>query len=403
MYSLISIAFGIAFGATGRESAGLNESWQWNWGHPWFLFLGLLPILLALYFLLKKRSVGHPLLLNFSNSRAVLRRQRLKTKWAFRGIFALLGLSLLFLALAAGQPARIHRWTEKWSEGIDIMLALDVSESMNADDFLPNRITVAKAVIRDFIQRRSNDRIGLVLFSGESFTLCPLTRDYDYLLSQVEDIRLSELKQGTAIGMGVTNSITRLRYTKATNRIVILLTDGDSNVGAINPITAAHLARQERIKIYTIGIGKKNRVVIPVYARDMYGRRTHLLAQIPSYLNPELLAEMAGLTGGKAYLARDPGMLAKILREIDSLEKTKVRSVPKEKREEQFWLPALIGSCVLFLMLFLQETRYRKAAVTAAGFRKRNRTKCEPSNGYPQPGRLIQLTTQRGTSHAVST
>jgi Ca-activated chloride channel family protein len=256
--------------------------------------------------------------------------------------------------------------TKKWSEGIDILLVLDVSESMEATDFAPDRITVAKAVVRDFIRKRTEDRIGLVVFGGEAMTKCPLTRDYDFLLAQVEDIRLRELKQGTAIGMALANGVGRLRGSKAKTRIIVLLTDGDSNVGAINPVTAATLARQEGIKIYTIGIGKQNRVVVPIYSYDSLGRRGQLIAQVPSYLNPELLKEIARITGGKAYMARDPGSLARILQEIDGLEKTKVQTQISEKKEDAFMGIALIALSLLVALFTLQETHYRKARLATS-------------------------------------
>ena len=216
-----------------------------------------------------------------------MRRESRRTKRIFRALFAFTLLSLIVLAFVAARPTWVKSWAKKSSEGIDIVLALDVSESMDADDLPPSRILVAKQVIRDFIRRRTEDRIGLVLFGGEAVTKCPLTRDFDFLLSQVDDVKLRELKQGTAIGNGLASSIARLRHSDAKNRVIILLTDGDSNVGAINPITAANLARQEGIKIYTIGIGKADRVVVPIYAYDIFGKRNQLIAQVPSYLNPE--------------------------------------------------------------------------------------------------------------------
>jgi Ca-activated chloride channel family protein len=231
---------------------------------------------------------------------------------------------------------------------------------MDADDLIPTRILAAKSVIKDFVNHRPDDRIGLVIFGGEAILKSPLTRDFDFLLSQVEDVKLRELKQGTAIGNGIANGIARLRQSESKNRILILLTDGDSNVGAINPITAAHLARQEGIKIYSIGIGQHDRVLIPIYSYDSNGQKSHLLTQIPSYLNPELLKQISTITGGRSYMARDTGMLNRILRDIDSLEKTKIKLLPMSKREEIFFIPALLTTLFLATLIFVQETRFKR-------------------------------------------
>ena len=236
---------------------------------------------------------------------------------------------------------------------------------MEATDLVPNRMVAAKAVIRGFIEARPDDRIGLVIFGGEAVTKCPLTRDHDFLIQQVEDSRMRELKQGTAIGMGLANSISRLRNSESKTKLIVLITDGDSNVGAVNPITAANLAKQEGIKIYSIGIGKEDRVVVPIYAYDLNGRRTQLVAQVPSYINPQLLAQISKITGGNAYMARDTGMLHRILQEIDRLERSKIKMQPQQRRDEHYFFPAAIGTILLLLAWMLQETRFRKVRIHA--------------------------------------
>ncbi|MBI1861133.1 MAG: VWA domain-containing protein, partial [Deltaproteobacteria bacterium] len=158
--------------------------------------------------------------------------------------------------------------------------------SGSVSDYKPSRIDVAKTVLKDFIRRRKFDRIGIVMFGGDAVTKSPLTRDYDFLATQIDDVRFRELKQGTAIGMGLLGGVSRLRNSQAKTKVIILMTDGDSNVGTVNPITASSLARQENIKIYTIGIGQKDRVIIPIYAYDSLGRRGQLIANVPPYLNP---------------------------------------------------------------------------------------------------------------------
>jgi Ca-activated chloride channel homolog len=339
---------------------------MWYLANPIAAALAALPVLAAIYFLFGRRSARSPQLIALSVPKEIWKPRSRLTKWIFRALFASALLALVAMGTVIARPTQVTAWVEKWSEGIDIVLVVDLSESMEATDFEPSRMVAAKAVIRDFIRRRSEDRIGLVAFGGEAVTKCPLTRDYDFLLTSVEEMGSGELKQGTAIGMGLANAVGRLRNSKAKTRVVILLTDGDSNVGAVNPITASLLARQEGIKVYTIGIGKSDRVLVPIYSHDPFGRKRQLVAQVPSYLNPELLKEISRLTGGKAYLARDPGMLNRILREIDSLEKTKVRGIPRERKDEVFFWPALAATLLMFLVYVLQETRFRKARLRHA-------------------------------------
>lgn len=325
-----------------------------SFANPHALWLALLPLAATLY-LLKRRG-------RVSKNAVPVQRVPLSSgiRWAFRGLFALfLSASLLFI-LAAARPQRTITTSNKTSESIDIAIVLDVSESMEATDFAPNRMTVAKAVIRDFIERRSSDRIALVTFGGESVTKVPLTSDHSFLLEQLESVVMRELRQGTAIGMGLSSGIARLRRSESKTKIIVLITDGDSNVGAINPVTAAHLARQEGIKVYSIGIGKENRVVVPIYAYDPSGRRTHVIAQVPSYINPELLKNIARVTGANAYMARDSGALEYVLREIDRLEKTKVRQRFSERQEELFLPFGLTALALLLLAVTLQETRLRR-------------------------------------------
>lgn len=324
-------------------------------------FLLFLPLGLALiYFVFVRRKKTSAFLSRMPGPWKEMLQFMKQTRRAYRSLFLLQIFGMLLLILALARPARQKTIVQKYTEGIDISLILDVSESMDAEDLKPSRILAAKQVIRQFISQRPNDRIGLVVFGGESVMKSPLTRDFDFLLQQVEAIKLRELKQGTAIGLGLTNGIARLRKSKTPNKILILLTDGDSNVGAINPITAAKLAVQEGIRIYTIGIGEKNRVVVPIYAYNSEGRKTHLVAQVPSYLNPELLQEIATITGGKSYMARDSGMLSRILQEIDKLEKTKIQLTAKTEFDELFFYPLLLGSLCLFFSYLLLETRYQR-------------------------------------------
>ena len=327
------------------------------------LFLLGVPLTLWALALWKGRKPKKRTLYKFSTPGvAFLKRSQQVRTW-YRILFLLAGVGLALLALALARPVSWESTTKKTSDGIDIVLTLDVSESMVADDFKPTRMIVAKRVIQDFIRKRPEDRIGLVAFGGEAVTKCPLTEDHDFLLSQVEEVQMRELKQGTAIGMGLSNAILRLQESRAKTKVIVLITDGDSNVGDINPITAAHLARSEGIKIYSIGIGKDNRVLVPIYSYDAYGNRRGLIAQVPSYINPDLLREISQITGARAYMARNTGMLVQILSEIDKLEKSKVQMQPRLKKIEEFLFPASMALLALYLVWLLMETRLRRARI----------------------------------------
>jgi Ca-activated chloride channel homolog len=336
---------------------------SFEWLVPRALLLTLVPLLLWLLAAIRSRRNQRSTLFKFTPSASTLMAQSKKVRSRYRLLLVISGLGLVGLAMALARPVSWESSTKKSAEGIDIVITLDASESMIADDFKPSRMVVAKKVIGDFIRKRPEDRLGLVVFGGEAVTKCPLTEDHEFLLSQVEAVQMRELKQGTAIGMGLSNAILRLQDSKAKTKVVVLITDGDSNVGDINPITAAHLARTEGIKIYSIGVGKDNRVLVPIYNYDAYGNKRGLIAQVPSYINPDLLREVSQITGGRAYMARNTGMLVQILAEIDKLEKSKIRMQPRLKKVEEFFFPAAAGLLGLFLVWFLMETILRRARV----------------------------------------
>jgi Ca-activated chloride channel homolog len=330
---------------------------MWQIMDMWAFWLFILPAGTAVFFLLKRRKERG--LIRFSSPDLSQRHSR-RTKVIFRGLFALTLLAFFAMIFAISRPVRLKTQVKRWSEGIDMVIVFDVSESMDADDLVPTRFIAAKNVVREFISHRTEDRIGLVVFGGEAVMKSPLTHDHDFLLSQVDEIKMRELKQGTAIGSGLANGISRLRKSESKNKVVVLLTDGDSNVGSVNPMTAAHLARQEGIRVYPVGIGRSDRVIIPIYAYDAQGRKTQPIAKVPSYLNPELLRRIARITNGKAYMARDTGMLNQILQDISSLEKTKIVFSPLSEKEELFLWPAMLATLLFALLFLFQETRYQR-------------------------------------------
>jgi Ca-activated chloride channel family protein len=238
----------------------------------------------------------------------------------FLNLFRVLALALFLIALARPQHVSAEREFE--ASGIDIVIALDISGSMLAEDFKPiNRITVAKEEAKKFVQGRRSDRIGLVVFAGKSYTQCPLTLDYDVLLKLVDDVEIGMIKDGTAIGLGIGNAVNRLRESDGKSRIVILLTDGDNNAGNIDPITAAELAKSFGIKIYTVGIGTGGLVPFPI-DDPIFGKR-YVQAKVD--IDETVLKRIADITGGLYFPARDAQMLARVYDRINELEKTKFK------------------------------------------------------------------------------
>lgn len=323
---------------------------------PEYLLLNFIPVLLFFLYRFTRKTpspslywLGYP-----------LPPQVKANGLPFKFLFFLGTLSFFLFTVALAGPFLLKVQSQSKSEGIDLILLLDVSESMEADDFAPRRIDVAKKVIRSFIQRRKSDRIGLIIFSGDTLVKTPLSLDYEFLIQQLESVETGHMKQGTAIGMGLLSAVNRLKKTTRKNKVIVLLTDGDSNVGAVNPITASLMAAQEKIKIYPIGIGQKDRVIVPIYAKDFSGRKQIKLGEVPSYLNPQLLKNIALITGGKAYMARDPNSLNQMLIEIDALEKSKALTLRFFKKQEVFWIPLSLGLLLFIFLYVLLETRYRR-------------------------------------------
>ncbi|MCY7291610.1 MAG: VWA domain-containing protein, partial [Ferruginibacter sp.] len=268
-------------------------------------------------------------------------------------ICRILCLAFLITALANPQTKNEEKNTE--GEGIDIMLCVDVSGSMSAQDLTPNRLEAAKNVAIDFINRRPTDRIGIVIFSGESFTQCPLTTDKNVLVSAVQNIHFGLLEDGTAIGSGLSTSVDRLRNSKTKTKIVILLTDGENNGGLIDPKTAKEIAKAFGIKVYTIGVGTDGLAPQPV--------QTPLGVQMQSVkvsIDEKLMKQIAKETGGQYFRAKDNMGLAGIYETIDELEKSKVEITTTTKFTDKF-LPFAIGAAFFLLLeILLRYLVFRK-------------------------------------------
>jgi len=270
-------------------------------------------------------------------------------------LLRILTVAAFFVALARPQAGNERRDIE--TEGIDIILALDVSGSMTAEDFTPhNRLFVAKEEITKFINRRTNDRIGLVVFAASSFTQCPLTLDYGALKNFLDQVEFGMIDDGTAIGLAIANAINRLRDSDAKSKVIILLTDGVNNVWEIDPITAANIAETMGVKIYTIGAGKPGNVMRPVYD-PIFGKR---YVYTPNEIDEESLKEIADITGGRYFRARSGEELEQIYAEIDQLEKTKIEVHEYIQYEELFFGWLVAGFALLLLEMFLGQTYFRK-------------------------------------------
>lgn len=266
----------------------------------------------------------------------------------------LAGLTLIIIALARPQLVNTQRVIT--SEGVDIMLVIDVSGSMRAIDLTPNRLAAAKEVAADFVSGRVADRIGLVVFAGEAFTQCPLTLDYPMLKRLIQTTIFDEINPGTAVGMALATAINRLRDSDAKSKIVILLTDGRSNQGTIDPITAADLALSNGIKVYTIGVGTRGMARIPV--KDNAGNIQYVTQEVD--VDDETLTQVAQMTAGKYYRATDNKTLADIYAEINALEKTKVEFNNYYQYEERYAYFLLPGLVLLFIEYLLAKTRCRE-------------------------------------------
>jgi Ca-activated chloride channel family protein len=322
---------------------------------PQMLFLLLLLPALVYFFLKGRRP--QTVTLKYSNLKIV--KAAGKSRWTlYRHIlFGLRILAVAFLIIALARPQSGSQETEVTTEGIDIMLALDISSSMLAEDFKPkNRLEVAKIVAKDFVQGRKNDRIGMVVFARESYTQCPLTLDYGVLLNFIDDVRIGLIEDGTAIGMALANSVNRLRDSKAKSKVIILLTDGRNNAGELNPLSAAQLARAMEVRVYTVGAGSRGTALYPVQD-PIFGKRYQ---RLPVEIDEDLLEDIAGQTGGKYFRAVDRESLEDVFDEIGELEKTKIEVKEFTRYRELFPLYLILGLFFFGLETILAHTKFRK-------------------------------------------
>ncbi len=323
-----------------------------TFANPEFLLLLLLvPVMVFWYWKRQRRNLLQMQVPTTAVFRAAPRsiRQRLRH---LLFLFRTLAVSLLVVALA--RPQSTSRGENVTTEGIDIVLASDISGSMLAEDFRPNRIEAAKRVAADFIEGRPNDRIGLVIFSGESFTQCPITIDHAVLINLLNQIKSGMIEDGTAIGDGLATAVSRLKESKAKSRVIILLTDGVNNRGSIDPMTAAAIAQSFGIRVYTIGVGTMGMAPYPV--QTPFGTQYQ---NMPVEIDEGLLQKIADLTGGKYFRATDNRTLKEIYAEIDSLEKSKIEVTQFRRYTEEFYSAGMISGILLLLELLFGQTFLR--------------------------------------------
>ncbi|MBE6270075.1 MAG: VWA domain-containing protein [Prevotella ruminicola] len=269
-------------------------------------------------------------------------------------------LVFVMIVMVLARPQTQNSWDSKTVEGIDIMLAMDVSTSMLAEDLRPNRIEAAKQVASEFIIGRPNDNIGLAIFAGESFTQCPMTTDHASLLNLLQNVRTDIaarglIEDGTAIGMGLANAVSRLKDSKAKSKVVILLTDGSNNRGDISPSTAAEIAKSLGIRVYTIGVGTNK---VAPYPMPVAGGVQYV--NVPVEIDTKTLSEIASITEGDFYRATNTSELRKIYKEIDQLEKSKLNVKTFSKRYEAYQPFALVAVLALLLEILLRITIFRR-------------------------------------------
>ena len=319
----------------------------------WFLwFLLVIPLLVA-HYIWRQGKANAPVKLStagfFADGRKTFRH------YLRHVLFAMRMAALAMVTVVIARPQNVDRWQSSTTEGIDIVMALDVSGSMLARDFSPDRLEASKNVATEFISGRPYDRIGLTVFSGESFTQCPLTTDHAVLINLLRDVKSGIIEDGTAIGVGLATAINRIKDSDAISKVIILLTDGVNNRGSIDPMTAAEIAKTFGIRVYTIGVGSRGYADYPV--QTPFGTRYQ---KMEVEIDEALLQQIAELTGGHYFRAVDNTSLQQVYGEIDKLEKSKIETREHSKRDEVFmsWAMAalvLTGIELLLRYLFMKN------------------------------------------------
>lgn len=319
-----------------------------SFANPGYLFLLLLLIPVLGWYIWKLRTTQASVQLSSIGS---LQRQPKSLRvWLIHVPFVLRVVAITLLSLALARPQLSNRWQSESTEGIDIMMALDISGTMLGEDLKPNRLEAAKSVATDFVLARPNDQIGLVVFAGESFTQCPLTTDHAVLVNLFQSVKFGMIEDGTAIGLGLANAVNRMKDSNTKSKVVILLTDGSNNRGDIDPMTAAEIAKTFNIRVYAIGVGSYSQEVrVPMHTP--YGVQYGTMS---SEFDESTLRNIAQMTGGEYFRATDNNSLRAIYQQIDQLEKTKIRVREYSKRTEHFMPFLTVALLCLLLEMILR-------------------------------------------------
>ncbi len=318
-----------------------------TWANPHYLYLLLLiPLLIVWYWFRNRKSLPT---MRFSGMQLFEGMKQTARTRLIHLLFALRMLTLVLLIVALARPQSVSSKQNVSIEGIDIVIALDVSSSMLARDFKPDRLEAAKNIASDFISKRPNDRIGLVIFSGEAFTQVPLTTDHAMIKTMFRDVKSGMIEDGTAIGDGLATAISRLKDSKAISKVIILLTDGVNNAGSVDPLSAAEMAKLYGIRVYTVGVGTQGYAPYPV--QTPFGIQ---MQRMKVQIDENLLRKIAEKTGGEYFRATDNSTLKKIFTKIDKMEKSKIDVQEFKKKKEMFFPFALLA-----MVLFLTEITLR--------------------------------------------
>lgn len=321
---------------------------MWNdiqFVNPWVLLL--IPLAIFAWFWFIYRKSERKIALQLSTADSINK----SNSWKLPLVFivpttAILSIILFIIALA--RPQKVLDEESREAEGIDIVIAMDISSSMLAKDFRPDRLSVAKVVAEEFIKKREFDRIGLVVFSGEAFSQCPVTTDHKIVIDFIQRLNVGYLQDGTAIGMGIATGVNRLKESEAKSKIMILMTDGENNAGYIDPVTAAEVAREFGVKLYCIGVGSDGKAMGPVN-RNLRGE--YIFGPVDVKIDEELLQQISQMTGGKYFRALDENSLINIYNEIDKLEKTEIETTIFKNYRELFRNYLLTG--IFFVLLHI--------------------------------------------------
>jgi Ca-activated chloride channel family protein len=324
-----------------------------SFAQPWMLLLfALLPVL-AWWYIAKQSRRQASVLISSVDKVKNLRSWRIMLRH-LPAICRLLCIACIIVALARPQTRNDEELVS--GEGVDIVLAIDVSGSMLAQDFTPNRMEAAKEVAANFVSNRPTDRIGIVIFSGESFTLCPLTTDQQVLRTQIYNIQSGLLEDGTAIGSGLATSVDRLRSSKSKSKVIILLTDGENNGGQIPPLTAKELAKATGVKVYTVGVGTEGFAQTPMQTQT----GAVVMQKEKVNIDEKLLTQIATETGGRYFRAKDNESLKNIYTEIDKLEKSRIEVTALKRYTEKFFPFAIAALALLLTEIVLRFTLFKK-------------------------------------------